>query len=110
MNLDTAAPRKSDAVIISLAEQRQNRARTHTARRIATRLLHDLQIHGYARTLVPWLTRDPHCHTNEDALYQWVRHELADQELASIVDETTVRAVLGERLHHLLCIVGPESC
>lgn len=110
MNLDIAVPRNSDAVIVSLAEQRQRRARTHAARRIATRLLHELRIPGYARTLVPWLTGDPHCHTNEDALYQWVRHELPDQELASIVDEATIRAELGERLHHLLRIVGPESC
>jgi hypothetical protein len=110
MNLDTSTPRKSDAVIISLAEQRQNRACTQEARRITTRLLRELRIPGYASALVPWLTDDPHCHTNEDALYQWVRHELLDQELASVVDETAIRAGLGERLHHLLCIVGPESC
>lgn len=110
MNLDISTPHKSDAVIISLAEQRQSRACAQTARRITTRLLHGLRIPGYASALVPWLTDDPHCHTNEDALYQWVRHELPDQELSGIVDEATIRAGLGGRLHHLLCIVEPESC
>lgn len=109
MNLDTSTPRKSDAVIISLAEQRQNRAFTQEARRITTRLLRELRIPRYAGTLVPWLTDDPGCHTNEEALYQWVRRELPYQDTTGSVDEPPVCAELGGRLHRLLHIVGGES-